>query len=139
MTKLVLIRHAQSLHNANDIIGGDPELTEKGRDQALESGRKLSEKYGDEFDFMVISGMKRTNQTAEIINQFLNVESISYNGELKEKHYGIYENKDLNKNRADIHFLNEVIPGGDSETAFIARITKALCGYLKGSEFLGII
>ena len=141
MTKLVLLRHAQSFHNANAIIGGNPELTETGRGQAEQAGRNLHEKYGDGFNFMVISGMLRTNQTAAIINPFLKIDNIYYNEKLQEKHYGIYENKDLNEHRSTIHLqnYNETFPGGESDAIFAARITKALCGYLKGKESLALL
>lgn len=63
---------------------------------------------------MVISGLSRTNQTVAIINQFLDIEVISYDKELQEKDYGVYEGKSLNEYRADIHLAdyNEEIPGG---------------------------
>ncbi len=144
MTKLVLLRHAQSYFNANAIVGGrgsDPEITEKGYNQALEAGEKLFQQYGGDFDYMVVSGMTRTNQTAAIVNQFLGIETISYDKELQEKDYGIYEGKSLNKHRADIHLADyaEVIPGGESEKMFVERVAKALCVYLQERESLALV
>lgn len=144
MTRLVLIRHAQSYSNANAIVGGrgsDPKITEKGYDQALEAGEKLHNQYGGDFDYMVISGLSRTNQTAAIINQFLEIETISYDREIQEKDYGIYEGKSLNEHRADIHLAdyNEAIPGGESEKMFVERVAKSLCVYLQGKDSLALI
>ncbi len=141
MTKLVLIRHAQSYNNANAIIGGNPDITEKGQNQAHEAGEKIYNLYGDEFDFMVISGMARTNQTAAIINQFLKIEEISYNKALQEKSYGIYEGLDFNEHRPMINSLgyDEMLPGGESDAMVSSRVVKHLCEYFKGEEALGII
>ncbi len=126
MTTLVLIRHAESLNNAKAIIGGNSKITEKGHALVEKAGKDLYEKYGDNFDFMLISGLLRTNQTAAIINKFLRIDNISYDARLQEKHYGIYENKNLNKYRSDIHLQDyyKPIPGGESDATFALELLR---------------
>jgi broad specificity phosphatase PhoE len=65
---LVLIRHAQALHNAtNDWSFPDPKLTELGEQQSRELHESLkSSKIGNEVELIVVSAMRRTLQTATI-------------------------------------------------------------------------
>jgi broad specificity phosphatase PhoE len=65
---LVLIRHAQALHNATgDWSFRDPKLTELGEKQSQELHESLkASKIGNEVDLIVVSAMRRTLQTATI-------------------------------------------------------------------------
>ncbi len=144
MTKLVLIRHAQSKYNVENKLtgsGSNPELTKKGFNQAALAGKDLYSKYNAEFDFMVTSGLVRTHQTATIINLFLNIRNISNNEKLQERNYRIYEGQNFEECWPIISVLpdNELITAGESKDMFLERTTEALCAYLKGEKALGLI
>ncbi len=66
MGRLVLIRHGQSLWNAENRFTGwtDVDLSDRGVEEAKEAGDILSE---IPFDVVHTSGLKRAQRTAEII------------------------------------------------------------------------
>jgi broad specificity phosphatase PhoE len=66
--KLLLIRHAQALHNVDgDWSFRDPKLSELGEQQSRELHKSLKEsKIGNEVEVIVVSAMRRTLQTATI-------------------------------------------------------------------------
>jgi broad specificity phosphatase PhoE len=65
---LILIRHAQALHNvAGDWSFHDPKLSELGEQQSRELHESLkASKIGNEVELIVVSAMRRTLQTATI-------------------------------------------------------------------------
>jgi broad specificity phosphatase PhoE len=65
---LVLIRHAQALHNvAGDWSFHDPKLSDLGEQQSRELHESLkTSKIGNEVELIVVSAMRRTLQTATI-------------------------------------------------------------------------
>lgn len=65
---LLLIRHAQALHNvAGDWSIHDAPLSELGEQQCLELQESLeNSKIGNEVELIVVSAMRRTLQTATI-------------------------------------------------------------------------
>lgn len=65
---LLLIRHAQALHNvASDWSIHDPPLSEIGEQQSRELRESLkNSKIGNEVELIVVSAMRRTLQTASI-------------------------------------------------------------------------
>ena len=76
--KLYLLRHGQTDYNNKKIIQGDLpiELNENGKKQAIDVKNQI-EKLN--IDLIISSPIKRAVQTAEIINQDLNVEFITDN------------------------------------------------------------
>ena len=66
MTILYLVRHGETVDNANQIMQGQTqgELNEKGVSQAREVAEKLA---GEQFDAFVSSDLKRAMDTAAII------------------------------------------------------------------------
>ena len=91
MYKLVLIRHGESLWNANNLFTGwtDVDLSENGIEEAKEAGRKLRE-AGYEFDVCFTSYLKRAIKTLNIVLEemdqlYLNVTKA---WQLNERHYG---------------------------------------------------
>jgi probable phosphoglycerate mutase len=63
------VRHGESIMNAQGLRQGrEGGLSEKGRNQAAVTGRRLT-KY--RFDIMLVSPYERTQETSEIINQQL--------------------------------------------------------------------
>ena len=69
--KLIATRHAETNYNVKDLVNYDPTvdvyLTEKGIKQAEELARQLKD---FKFDAIYISRLKRTRQTANIINRY---------------------------------------------------------------------
>lgn len=87
MTTLHLVRHGQSLWNAEIRIQGtsDPELSALGIEQAREVGKKLPA-----FDRVYSSDLLRTRQTAEhILNG--KTDHVDYRASLREIHLGPWE------------------------------------------------
>ena len=69
--KLIATRHAETNYNVKDLVNYDPNvdvhLTEKGVKQAEDLAEQLKD---FNFDAVYISRLKRTKQTAEIINRY---------------------------------------------------------------------
>jgi broad specificity phosphatase PhoE len=65
---LILIRHAQALHNvAGDWSLRDPPLTKLGEEQCKELQESLKkEELADKVELIVVSAMRRTLQTAKL-------------------------------------------------------------------------
>ena len=70
--KICIVRHGQTDYNKNHLYQGrsDIELNKTGIEQAKETSDKLSEMH---FDKIIVSPMKRTLKTAEIINKNHNI------------------------------------------------------------------
>ena len=66
--KIYLVRHGQNVDNANGILNGhrDLPLTDLGRDQAHEAGKRIAAQ-GLHFDAIYASPLVRAFETAEII------------------------------------------------------------------------
>ena len=64
--KILFARHGESEDNTNDIIGGNSNLTEKGRKQAQELAQKLISENRN-IKKIYCSSLKRSRQTAEIV------------------------------------------------------------------------
>ena len=67
-TTIFLVRHGETVDNARQIMQGrvQGDLNERGREQALETARRLA---GEHIDVVVSSDLRRAVQTAEIIAQ----------------------------------------------------------------------
>ena len=65
---LVLVRHGQSEWNLKNLFTGwrDPDLTEKGVEEAIEGGRKLKAK-GISFDIAFTSVLQRAQKTCDCL------------------------------------------------------------------------
>lgn len=75
---IITIQHTQSQHHVNGMIGAwaDWELTELGRLQAANIGRKLAAEIGASSCIMFVSDLKRAYQTAEKINDSLKLQPV---------------------------------------------------------------
>lgn len=124
MGLLVLIRHGQSLWNAQNRFTGwvDIELSEKGINEAKSAGEKLRE---IEFHTAYASGLIRAQRTAEIILEM----NLSWNGEiihdprLNERNYGELQGRNKQECREEFgaeqvriwrRSFEGVPPGGES-------------------------
>lgn len=69
--KLIATRHAETNYNIKDLVNYDPtvdvHLTEKGIKQAEDLAEQLKD---FKFDAIYVSRLKRTKQTADIINRY---------------------------------------------------------------------
>ena len=125
MTRLVLIRHGQSVWNATNRFTGwtDVELSEKGEGEAATAGEQLADVR---FDVVHTSGLIRAQRTAEIVmskNRVSGEIPTKQDERLNERHYGDLQG--LNKaETAEIHGAEQVHiwrryfdvppPGGES-------------------------
>ncbi len=90
---IYLVRHGESEGNIGKIVGGNPPLTENGRSQAAETGKKLRDVH---FDAAFSSTLLRAKQTAEIIaiEKDLAVETRDV---IRERSYGPLEGSSVDK------------------------------------------
>lgn len=90
MSKLILIRHGQSVWNAENRFTGwvDVDLSNLGKEEAKKSGVLLS-KLNIKIDICYTSYLKRAIETLTIIQNIMNL-SLKFNTawELNERHYG---------------------------------------------------
>jgi len=92
LTSFYIIRHGETHGNVANVLSGgnhDTELTDNGKSQAELKAQELRD---TEFDFIIDTGLKRSQQTAEIINQERNIERLTAEA-LREKIYGKFEGK----------------------------------------------
>ena len=101
MTKLILLRHGQSLWNLENRFTGwtDVSLTKKGRIEAKEAGLLLK-KNQFKFDLVLTSFLKRSIDTSKIcLKELKNDDSkVISDWRLNERHYGNLQG--LNKSEA---------------------------------------
>ena len=131
MTKLILIRHGQSIWNAANRFTGwiDVELSTKGEEEAKEAGINLAE---IKIDIVHTSELIRAQKTAEIILEYNKISNpiIKKNSSLNQRNYGSLQG--LNKKEtAEIHGEEQVKiwrrsfdippPGGESLEMTAAR------------------
>ena len=124
MGLLILIRHGQSLWNAQNRFTGwvDIELSEKGMGEAKSAGEKLSE---IEFDAVYASGLVRAQRTAEIILDINHSWSgeVIHDSRLNERNYGDLQGRNKQECREEFgeeqvkkwrRSFEGVPPGGES-------------------------
>lgn len=72
--KILFVRHGESIDDIEDRYGGaaDFDLTQKGREQVLESAKKIAS-LDEKFEIILSSPLKRASQSAEIISKELGV------------------------------------------------------------------
>lgn len=103
--KIFLIRHGESVQNTKEnyetkLPDNKVYLTEKGKEQAKETGEFLS-KYIKENNINLenatlwISPYTRTRETAEIINKYLNIKKVKEDITLIEQRYGLFSDKEI--------------------------------------------
>ena len=89
MKSIITVQHTQSVHHTNGMVGSwtDWDLTELGRTQADNIGKKLQEELAGKNVVLYSSDLKRANQTADPIAKYLNVDII-LKQELRERNLG---------------------------------------------------
>ena len=89
MKNIITVQHTQSVHHTNGMIGSwtDWELTETGRQQADNIGRKLKDELAEKNFVIYSSDLLRAKQTAEIISEHLGNTPV-LKKELRERNLG---------------------------------------------------
>ena len=89
MKTIITIQHTQSIHHTNGMVGSwtDWNLSELGKIQAGNIGRKLSRELRDKNFVMYSSDLARARQTAEIVGKQLGITPI-LRQELRERNLG---------------------------------------------------
>ena len=135
--RIILIRHGESAANIDKYLFGQVpdytiELTENGRSQAQEAGRKLKELVGDESLYFYVSPFWRTRSTFENIVKTIPRSQFEYSEEprLREQEWGYLRcNEDFDKicrERREYGTFYYRIPGGESGTDVYDRINDLL-------------
>ncbi|MBR1742530.1 MAG: histidine phosphatase family protein [Lachnospiraceae bacterium] len=128
MGKLYFVRHGQTIWNVENKICGatDIALTEKGHEQAVETGKKILDQ-GIRADEIIYSPLVRAKDTALHISEITGIparEEIR----LKEQNFGKYEATARNGEefkRAKSQFVNHY-EGGESMLQLAQRIYNLL-------------
>ena len=89
MKHIITIQHTQSVHHTNGMVGSwtDWDLTELGKKQADNIGRKLKKEFEGKKVVIYSSDLKRAQQTAEAIAKYLGTELV-FKQELRERNLG---------------------------------------------------
>jgi probable phosphoglycerate mutase len=92
VTTTVLLRHGETPHTAEKRFSGwggdDPDLNDRGREQAHRAGRHLAATGG--VDLVITSPMARTRQTAEVVAEHLGVDVVEEH-DLRECAFGDWD------------------------------------------------
>ncbi|MDY7039404.1 MAG: histidine phosphatase family protein [Chloroflexota bacterium] len=135
MTRLILMRHGQSVHNEQGKWGGwsPGELTPLGRAQAEAMACRLTT-FDEAISALYSSTLRRAWDTAEIIGQALNLRPIPHEG-LREINFGQVDGLSIEEfretfpdhyarwlDRSDLSF---VWPGGERRADFFRRAGQA--------------
>lgn len=129
MGYLYLTRHGQTVWNVEGKVCGatDIELTQKGREQAEELGRKLNQDNNITIDIIVSSPLKRAKDTAKIISDAISV-PMHTDIRITEQNFGKYEGKGRRSDEfteAKRHFADNY-EGGESMLKVAQRVYNFL-------------
>ena len=125
ISTLVLVRHGQSQWNKENLFTGwkDPDLTDKGVDEAIRAGKKIKQ-TNISFDLHFTSKLQRAQKTGSLIMKELGYDIDTFENEaLNERDYG--DLSGLNKDAARKKWGDEQVhmwrrsyetppPGGES-------------------------
>jgi len=89
MKNVITIQHTQAEHHVSGMIGGNTDwaLTETGKKQAHNIGKNIKDLIKTENAIIYSFDLLRAKQTAEIINEYLNL-NIIFREELREGNVG---------------------------------------------------
>ena len=117
MKHIITVQHTQSVHHTNGMVGSwtDWDLSELGKKQADNIGKKLKNELEGKNVVMYSSDLKRANQTAQEIAKYLGVEII-LKKELRERNLGkccgksvqwLRENKECEEKTVDDRIFSD--------------------------------
>ncbi len=89
MKTIITIQHTQSVHHINGMVGSwtDWDLSDKGKKQAENIGKKLSNEFKNRKFVIYSSDLKRAKQTAEIVGKYMKTKPI-LTTRLRERNLG---------------------------------------------------
>ena len=89
MKHIVTVQHTQSVHHTNGMVGSwtDWDLTETGKKQADNIGKRLGDEFTGKDAVIYSSDLKRARQTAEAIAKYIGSEPV-FRQELRERNLG---------------------------------------------------
>jgi probable phosphoglycerate mutase len=134
-TRLLLVRHAESLSNAAERLqgSGDDPLTSRGEEQAHQLGAWL-QADGARIQALFSSPLQRAQQTADIIGAALGL-PVQVRPGLREIGIGTLEGTDMATWRATIKSGTYTpCQGGESPYDFVERALGTLHGLLAANE-----
>jgi broad specificity phosphatase PhoE len=137
MKHLFYVRHGETEFNVNHIWSGQVEtkLTEKGKHQAMQTGRKLKLTV-PQFDLIISSPFERTYNTASIIAEEIGypISAIQKNDLFMERSFGVLDGTS-NSEYHNTHVLADIDneEGAETVAALHSRAIKALT-YLSSLE-----
>lgn len=153
--RICMLRHGEALDDIEDCYGGiaDFPLTDRGRQQAVETGRSLA-KHSPVAIYS--SPLQRAHETARIIAQDLGLDDPTVVQDLQERNsYGVLSG--MNKDKAELVFANvlstlkekpgyskESIPGCELWDDFVVRVRRGFESVVqdaqsKGHDVIGIV
>jgi broad specificity phosphatase PhoE len=127
---LYIVRHGQSVANAEGRYGMDSDLTEKGREQAKEAAEKFKEV---KFDAILSSPLKRAHETAQIIAKEHDL-AVNTREALRERFEGAIDGRlyeELRHELKDLYDLRYSVPYEQWKTVQLAE------GYETDEELMG--
>jgi uncharacterized phosphatase len=126
MIHVCIVRHGQTEWNLQGKLQGqtDIPLNETGRKQAEECREFLKD---SDWDVVVTTSLKRARETADIINEALNLPIVEMN-DFKERYFGAGEGM-TREMRVD-KYPDFIFPGMEAEADFERRIEAGLCEVL---------
>lgn len=143
--KILFLRHGESIDDIEDRYGGwaDFDLTEKGKNQLIESSKKICE-LNEKFELILSSPLKRAIQSAELISKKIdcNIETFEY---LKERNLnGVLSG--MVRGEAEVKYPKQVellkkykyVDGSERTEDFNNRVKKVF-SILKEKKYQSII
>ncbi len=94
--KIYLCRHGESAGNVDGILGGDSDLTTRGKDHAKNTASFLADK---QIEIVYFSPLKRSVQTAEIVREYIPSAKFIAQPALIEIDYGCLDNLTIDEIR----------------------------------------
>lgn len=131
-TRIIALRHGQGVHNVSGIMTSSLSpgihLTKTGTSQVKQTASELQ---GENIDYVYVSPLYRTLQTAEILTNYLNIPygKIIVDGRLREQNFGDYEGKTWKEYESifpPLEGLDETPPNGESGRAVFIRAKEFL-------------
>ena len=121
---IITIQHPESIHHTNGMIGSwtDWELTEKGKQKAVNIANKLKTEIEGEKYCIYCSTLTRTKQTAEIVGEILDAKIILTDA-LKERSLGRAIGKSVkwlkeNIEKEEVTVYDRCFSDGDQEVMY---------------------
>lgn len=137
---LYLVRHGQTDDNFKSIVQGrvDNVLNETGKAQARETGLKLKS-LNIKFDKLYYSPLKRAKESAEIINEVLNIKDMCEEFDLIEREFGNLEGLDVAYMRKIVLDPNFKKIGFEDDETIINRVKECIEKISKTGENILIV